>query len=37
MTGLEIYLFAAPFFLAALGWVAYWVVVRLDRKQTGAK
>ena len=33
MTGLEIYLLLAPLVLAALGWLAYWWVVRIDHKQ----
>jgi hypothetical protein len=35
MTGLEIYLLVAPLFLAAMGWAAYWLVLRLDRKRGG--
>jgi hypothetical protein len=33
MTGLEIYLLVAPLFLAAMGWAAYWLVVRLDSRR----
>jgi len=32
MTSLEIYLIVAPLILAALGWLAYWWIVRNDRE-----
>jgi hypothetical protein len=37
MTGLQIYILLAPLFLAAVGWLAYWWVVRIDRKHHRAK
>jgi len=32
MSGLEIYVLAAPLVLAALGWLVYWWLVRSDRE-----
>jgi hypothetical protein len=32
MTGLQVYILAAPILLAILAWVAYWWFVRSERK-----
>jgi hypothetical protein len=37
MTNLEIYLFAAPLVLAALAWLAYWWIARIDREHPHAR
>jgi len=37
MTGLQIYILAAPFVLVVLGLIAYWVVVKTDRRAHRAK